>query len=272
MKVDFHTHTSASDGTDNTKVLIEKAIQAKIKCIAITDHDTVRGISSDFINENRIKIIPGVELSAAYKPGIMHIIGLNIDINNKKLQLNFNFLKENRDRRFWAILEKIQNLGININKEDVQKVAEGSSSYSRNHFATVLINKGYAKSRKEAFEKYLVSGSPAYVSKVKLSPNDCIQLILNAGGIPVLAHPNQLKLEEDELFSKVKELKSMGLQGIETYIPFVDESKLENYRSIALKLELLNSGGSDYHGSVKENIKLGIEFDASKILERMNLF
>jgi len=273
---DFHSHTTVSDGSLSPRQLVEKAFNEGIKTIAITDHDNIGGISdaSKRGKELGIKVIPGVEISIDYSPGTMHMCGYNIDINNKELLNGLVFVQEARRNRNPEIIKKMNKLGIDINLDEVKSVA-GSDQIGRPHFARILIEKGYAKDIKEAFEKYLAKGAPCYLDKKRLSLDKAIKMILNAKGLPVLAHPVQLGLKDEAEYREFfQEMKNKGVLGIEAYSSHQTDVENQMFFNLATELDMMVFGGSDFHGDTKPKVKLGVfgrnvKIDLSTLLKQL---
>lgn len=252
MKVDLHLHTTYSDGLLTPEEVVRKAVALGLQTIAITDHDTVDGILPAIVEVRKYKgfeVIPGIELSSHCNGQEVHILGYYIDYEDLNLQKILLDLQENRKKRLEKIIVKLNNMGINIDIKDVQKKALGSS-LGRPHIALALMEKGHVSSTKEAFEKYLAKGRPAYVPRKKLTPFDAIKIIKESGGIPVLAHPGLL--EDDSI---IPELISNGLMGIEVIHKEHTEAQTAYYTNVALAKNLLLTGGSDSHG--EEPLLLG---------------
>ena len=252
--IDLHTHTTASDGSCTTKELITLAKKIGLKAIAITDHDSVDGLN--YSDDEEIEIIPGIELSCDFERE-MHIVGLYIDKNNPALKAKLAILCELREKRNLKTLEILNDMGFLISVDEVKKIATGKI-WGRAHFARLMLEKGYVESTKEAFRKYLGHGRPAYITEDRMLPQECLSLIRNAGGIPILAHMHYLGLEEQPLRELILKLKSYGLMGIETKYTEYTKNYEKIYTKIAEDLNMLKSGGSDFHGFMKPDIKLGI--------------
>ncbi|WP_418790804.1 PHP domain-containing protein [Phosphitispora sp. TUW77] len=256
--IDLHVHTTASDGTMTPEKTVFYAARSGLRAVAITDHDTVDGLPEALEAGLRagIEVVPGVELSVDY-PGQMHILGYYVDPENSKLSRELAGLKGNRDRRNPKIVAKLRQLGFDINMDEVIRES-GGVIVGRPHFAAVLKKKGYVTCVDEAFDLYLGAGKPAYVKKDKISPDQGIQMILNSGGIPVLAHPGYLKVncgEEFELL--IGELQERGLLGIEAYYTTHTAEQTAYYVAMAALKGLLVTGGSDFHGDNKPHISIG---------------
>ncbi len=257
--IDLHTHTTASDGKLSPTELVRYAVKKKLRALAVTDHDTVEGLD-EAIGAGRqtdMEVVPGIEISAEWKTGTMHILGYYMDYNDSIFMKKIGLLQDSRAQRNPCIIKKLQQLGIDIEIEEVVAVS-GTGQVGRPHFAQVLLNKGYVKTPREAFEKYLTKGAKAYVEKYRFNPEEAIKLILKAGGIPVLSHPITLNCETIlELESVVRELTELGLRGIEAYYSDHDRGMSKICKGIAEKYKLLVTGGSDFHGENLNGIELG---------------
>jgi predicted metal-dependent phosphoesterase TrpH len=255
--VDLHTHSTASDGSLSPQELVKYAKKKGAAAISLTDHDTVEGLEAALITgqQQDLEVIPGLEISAQYNGGTMHILGYYIDPSDQGLNQELHRLQEARRDRNPKILEKLRNLGIPITFDQVQALAKGQ--IGRPHIAQVLLQIGAVSSLEEAFHKYLTKGAAAYVEKFRFSPHKAISLILLAGGIPVLAHPKTLRCPSfRDLKVLVKELKATGLQGIEVFYPDHNSEETGTYFSLVRELDLLYTGGSDFHGNNKEKVDL----------------
>ncbi|ADL07964.1 PHP domain-containing protein [Thermosediminibacter oceani] len=244
MKVDLHLHTTFSDGTLTPEQVVDKAFSLNLRAIAITDHDTVDGIVPAVERAKKypmLEVIPGIEINTYYGEEV-HILGYYIDYLGNTLKSTLSALQEERINRIKKIIEKLQQLGIEISFEEVQAKASGSS-IGRPHVARVLIDKKIVSSVDEAFALYLDQGKPAYVPRQKLTPYFAVDLIKKCGGIAVIAHPGVLKKQEI-----VKSLINYGIQGIEVYHKEHDDERVKYYKKIAMKYGLLMTGGSDCHG------------------------
>lgn len=256
--IDLHTHTTHSDGSATPQELIERACAKRARAVAITDHDTVGAIGEARAAAERfgVEFVEGIEISAEYSPGTMHILGYCIDGESPALAMKLRELKQARERRNPQIAYRLRLLGFDISYDEVAKVA-GNEVVGRPHFARVMIEKGYVASIQEAFDRFLKKDAAAYVEKARLSPADSIALIHEAGGVAVLAHPYQLKLESYEAADElVDELAGFGLDGIEALYSRHSPDQRESYSEIASRHDLLVTGGSDYHGSYKPDISI----------------
>lgn len=258
-QIDFHVHSTASDGTLTPTELVQHAKKNGVTTFALTDHDTVAAIDEALQEaaKQQITVIPGIEIGAAFHDDEMHILGLFINYQDEELKEKLKQLVIIRDSRNIKILDKLKNLGFDMSIEELQELA-GGKVISRAHISKLLLKKGYVESIQEAFEKYLSPGLPGYVEKQGFSPKQVIEMILDAKGIPVLAHPKYLKISTEELEQLIIELKSYGLKGIEAiYSTYSDEEEVY-YKNLAERHSLLITGGSDYHGANKPDIEMGI--------------
>ncbi len=258
--VDLHCHSTASDGTFKPAEVVQMAIEAGISALSLTDHDTIAGIAeaSAEAAKRGLDFIPGIEISADFpQPATMHILGYGVDPNSTILADLTRRLIEGRDNRNPQIIKKLNELGIKISMEEVEKEA-GGKVLGRPHMAAILMRKGYVSSIKQAFDKYLAPGGLAYFDKERLSPRESIEMILQSGGLPVLAHPIQLRYTNDgELERIVKDLTDLGLVGLEVMHSDHGDIQVEKYSRLADRYGLLKTGGSDFHGTNKFRIKLG---------------
>lgn len=268
MVVDLHTHTTASDGTFKPMELIEKAKLIGLEALAITDHDTISGfqqIDETVEKDPKLLLIKGVEISAEYPTDSLHILGFNFKDSEKVAQV-LNELIDYRNKRNELILEKMNNHGFKVTMEELKKIAKGKA-VGRPHFARLLVEKGYVQSMDEAFQRYLKDGGLFFVEKRRLKSEEAIELIKEAGGIAILAHPYQILKDGkpfpiapsvDSLEDFIKYLKFKGLDGIEAYYSTHTNSQIDELLKIAEKHDLLITAGSDFHGDNRPNVKLGL--------------
>lgn len=263
--IDLHTHTCYSDGELNPDELIKQAIDQKIGTLAITDHDTLEGIkkvdrTNPLIVNSGIEIINGIELSAKVPVGRMHILGYDIDINNINLNNKMSDLKDNSINAVLSIMEQIKrDYGIRFKYDDIKELVNANHNLGRPDLAKLCVKYGYATSIQNAFDKYLIDAYNKTRSTGKGLPyQECLELILTSGGIPILAHPKSLELSEKEFLLLLKEMINYGLKGIEVYHSTHTTEEMKYYLDIANKYNLLISGGSDFHGkTVKPDVNLG---------------
>ncbi len=261
--IDLHVHSNISDGTLTPKEVMELAYKNNLSAIALTDHDTLEGIQEaqetmdELYNQGKeIRLIPGVEITIGYKGRDIHILGLFLDPRNINLLKELEITREERNLRNEKMITNLANAGIDISAEALRK-EEGDAVLTRAHFAKYLTSHGYTKNKKEAFLKYLGSDTPYYVKREYLAPEKGIQLIHEAGGLAILAHPLLYKYSLNEIASLVQYLKQLGLDGIEAIYSMNTGDDESNMLRIANKYNLAISGGSDFHGENKPDIKLG---------------
>lgn len=259
-KIDLHTHSTASDGTLSPSRLAEYAYEKKLRAVALTDHDTLDGVEEfcDKCRDLGIEPIPGIELSANYECEL-HILGLFIDINNEELNRKLNELQHSRNTRNAQMLQKLEEYGIHITPDMLRTHKKHATleDLGRPHIARAMVEQGYVRDMDEAFENYLGHGECCYIDRVTFTPKETIEMIKNAGGKAILAHPIYITEDEDRLFNIVSELKSYGLDGIECYYSTYPEEFTELCLRMCRSLDLLPSGGSDFHGENKADIDLG---------------
>jgi len=260
--IDLHTHTTHSDGTFTPEQLVRLALDGGFKALAITDHDTVDGVQGaiDAVGNQKLKIVAGVELSiSADLPGNghLHLLGLFVDPENKLLLDKLDYLRSKRIDRIYAILEKLNDLDLELSTDDLN--LEGAQiSIGRPHIARIMVNHGYVKSIYEAFNLYLNKGQPAYVAKEIFDLEGVIEIIHNAGGLAIMAHPVSLGFEDYSQFTEyISDLLSRGMDGIEAYSSFHSPEFTEFLLHFARKKNICISGGSDFHGANKPEIALG---------------
>ncbi len=247
-KVDLHMHTNHSDGVYSPSEIVNKAKEAGLEAISISDHDSINGIEEAIETGNSIgvEVIPGVEISSEYNGKEVHILGYFINIKDPEFKRYLQFFREERVKRAERILEKLDNLGLHLTFDDVMEVAK-NSAIGRPHIAKAMHAKGLVSSYYEAFNKYIGNGCPAYEKKVHLSPESAYKIITDAGGLSFIAHP--AFMQEDVL----KDLIESGVDGIEVYHPSHPAQKVKFYKGIVSEYYLLESGGSDYHGGQRND-------------------
>lgn len=263
MKIDLHIHSSASDGSFSPAEILNAVQKINLGAFSITDHDTIDGNKTVIKSGIPVSVnfLSGVEISS-YPPepfsssGSFHILGYGIDIEDEPLNQSLLKFQKARNDRNPKIISKLNNLGIDISIEEVAAKA-GAGLIGRPHIAKLLIEKGYAATVKEAFNKYLARGGAAFVDKYRIDCENAIKLIRNAGGIPVLAHPVTLGMEFPQTEILLKKMVEFGLLGIEAIYTTHSPEDTQKYCLLADKLGLLITGGSDFHGSFKDNVEIG---------------
>jgi hypothetical protein len=258
--IDLHTHSTCSDGTFAPPALVREAKAAGLTHLSLTDHDTVDGVAAAREEARRqgVAFVGGLEISAEFQPGTMHILGYGFREDDGALNERLRYVRRCREERNPKIAQNLRDLGFDLTMEEVSAVS-GGGVVGRPHFARVMLDKGYVATLQEAFDRFLAKGRPAYVNKVRLSPAESISVIRNAGGVAVLAHPLQLKLGLDgALEEAVERLVGLGLQGIECYYRNHTAEDTAAMLALADRLRLVATGGSDFHGSNRPHIRLGV--------------
>ncbi|MEI7900339.1 MAG: PHP domain-containing protein [bacterium] len=258
--IDLHLHSTNSDGSETPEELVRRGRQAGLTALALTDHDTMGGVEA-FLGACRtqgITGIAGVEISAAVEDGsgALHLLGYGVNPECPLVQESLERVLAGRAWRNEQILAKLKELGLELEWAEVQACA-GRDVIGRTHFAQAMIVRAAVASVPEAFDRYLAKGRPAYVDRYRLDPEEGIRMIREAGGIAVIAHPFSWETDEVKLEEGLHGLKMLGLAGIEAlYAKYTLEQTVTLLR-LAKKLELLTTGGSDYHGTVKPDIAMG---------------
>ena len=254
---DLHMHSTASDGTLTPDAVVERAAALGCGCMALTDHDTVAGLSEATAAAEAcgIRLIPGIEMSCGGDREI-HVLGYGFAPDHPAILEYCRHKREERFLRAERMVERLAENGMPIGLERVLRLAKGAPG--RPHVARALIEAGHATSVKEAITRFLIPGKCAYVPKSEVSVAQAVRVLAQAGGIAVLAHPAQLSIGKEALESVVCEWASQGLRGIEVYHPSADAGDLPRFLGIARRLDLLVTGGSDFHGcEVKPDIEIG---------------
>ncbi|MBI2872707.1 MAG: PHP domain-containing protein [Chloroflexi bacterium] len=243
--VDLHLHTTASDGQLSPTRLVDMLAARGLRVAAITDHDTTAGMEEALQAAHRypaLTIIPGVELSTDVPGGEIHLLGYLSNYNDPHLQDALRRFREGREVRGRRIVEKLAELGMPIEWERVRELA-GDGAVGRPHVARAMVEKGYVSQIPEAFTKYIGRDGPAYVERLKLTPEEAVRLVVETGGLPVLAHPAEVA----ELDTVLVSLKAAGLVGMEVYYAQYPAPKRSRLAEAARRHDLLPCGGSDYH-------------------------
>jgi predicted metal-dependent phosphoesterase TrpH len=257
--IDLHVHSAASDGSYAPAEVVRLAKEGGLAAFALTDHDTVDGLPEAVAAGARygVEVVPGVEISARFPGGTMHILGLAIDYTNGHLDERLAVLKRARAERNPRIIAKLNGLGLAVTMAQVEAIA-GGGQVGRPHIARALLEAGYVDDLQEAFDQYLGWHRPAYVSKFRFDQGEAIAMIREVQGVPVLAHPFTLGLgSAHALRHQLMELKKLGLAGVEVFYSEHAPEQQDLYLHLARELDLLVTGGSDYHGANKPEIALG---------------
>jgi len=252
MCIDLHTHSIYSDGISTPAELVELAQNNGLQGLALTDHDTVEGVSEvqQLGRLAGITIMTGVEISTTLRQYTLHILGYGIDPTAPELHQWLLPLQEGRAKRNTAILNKLQELGIKITAEEVREISRCGQT-GRPHIARLLIEKGVVDNFNDAFRLYLGRNKPAWESRFSYSAVETIDMIHRIGGLAVLAHPGQLDPEMRVQTLLIKELALRGLDGIELYYPSHTRKIKKKLKAIAAEHNLIATGGSDFHGNTR---------------------
>jgi 3',5'-nucleoside bisphosphate phosphatase len=264
VSIDLHIHTTASDGTFTPAQVVSHAHRLKLKAIAITDHDTVAGSKEALLSgiPPSLEFLTGVEISAtppSFYPGSgsFHLLGYSIRLDDPQLNRTLEKLQQARKNRNPAIINRLNELGISITLDEVRREA-GEGQLGRPHIAQFMVKKRAVASIDEAFDRFLGTGKPAYVDKQRVECFKAIEIILAAGGVPVLAHPGLLDYKTDnQLDELIGELKKAGIQGVEVYYSGHTPDQTRRYAELAKRHDLLMTGGSDFHGAIQPEIEMG---------------
>jgi len=260
-KFDLHTHSCASDGSDHPAEIVRAAKTLGIELLALSDHDTVRGIAEAQAEADRlgVSLLPAVEMGTEFSEEL-HILGYDIDIQHAPLLAALDRADRDRSERNERMMDKLAALGMDVRPH----MPKGLQTFTRMHVALALVAGGYVKTTNEAFDRYLKKGRPAYAAAQRLQPKDAIELIRSAGGIAVLAHPCLLKCNAQQLIPKLIEY---GLQGVEAYYPASSVGQTKEFCSIAKRCGLMITSGSDYHGAHRPKSPLGCAWTERDALE-----
>lgn len=257
-RIDLHLHTRYSDGSLTPAEVVQLAHQAGVTAMAITDHDIVDGIphAMEAATKLDIEVIPGVELSSCFNEQELHVLGYFFEWQNPTFRENLAQQRRSRQIRNPQTIERLKALGLELSEDEV-KAKAGSDSIGRPHIAQVLVDKGYVRDIQEAFDQYLKEGAPAYVPRTLADTREVIAWIRNAGGVPVLAHPTWTRCQGESLYRLCTCLKEAGLLGLEVFYSSHNRRQTSQYLELAKGLDLLVTGGSDFHGAANPAIQVG---------------
>ncbi|MGH2425861.1 MAG: PHP domain-containing protein [bacterium] len=265
MRIDLHTHTTASDGLLSPEQLVEKARQAGVEVLAVCDHDSTEGVDAAVAAGKRsgVEVIPAVEINTDVDQGEVHVLGYFLDHREGWLQEFLRKLRDGRVNRARQMVEKLNALGIKIDFARVRELARGA--IGRPHVAWAIVEAGAAKSVDEAFTRYIGRNGPAYVERLKVLPEEAVQVILRAGGIPVLAHPGW-----GFHGPLIPQLVAAGLEGLEAYYPDHTPAMQAHFLSLANQHNLLVTGGTDYHGEgFATKAAVGSQYVPTEVVEKL---
>jgi len=259
--IDLHMHSNCSDGFYPPEQLVEWASELGLSAIALTDHDTTKGVETAIKRGKAlgVEVIPGCELSVTYSGGTFHLLGYYVDYTNDEFNVTMAQIMESRHERNRKIVAALNEHGMPITHEELLEEA-GEATVGRPHMAQIMIRKGYVSDFREAFDKYLAEGMACYFPSENFGPERAIKLVLAAGGVPVIAHPFWLNRKSlEDLDAYIGELVGYGLRGMEIVYPDHSPEIQRAYIEIAKKYDLIVTGGSDFHGGgvVKPEVTLG---------------
>jgi len=257
--IDLHTHSTASDGTDPPETIPELAAAGGCGAVALTDHDTVVGLDTAGRRAAQVgvELIRGCEVSCAFSGASTHVLVYFIDRDESPLHDELERLREDRVRRNRQLAERLESLGILLTYDEAVGLASREDSLGRPHFAQLLVAKGAAESIPDAFDRWLGQGRPAYVPKARLHPGELARVARASGAVCVLAHPLTLDLPPNELEGAVAELAELGFSGLEAHYGSYRPEQRRELVALAGRHDLVATGGSDYHGTVKTGLSIG---------------
>ncbi len=258
VAVDLHTHSSASDGSDPPATVVRRAADAGLSALALTDHDNLDGIpeARAAADELGLTLIAGTELSVEWSTGPMHLLVYFLEPGPGPLQDAMVEIRRGRDDRNHRLAERLRTLGLDITYEEVAAEA-GGSGVGRPHFAAVMVSKGYVPDISAAFDRYLAAGRPGYEPRMRLDAESAIRLARESAAIPVIAHPHTLGVGVDDYNTAFRSLTDVGLGGIECYYGEYSPELREHLAGVAQSLGIIATGGSDYHGTYKQDLDIG---------------
>ena len=257
--IDLHTHSRVSDGSETPSRVIELAKEAGCSAVALTDHDRFDGLgeAQKKAEELGIELVPGVEISCHWEIGTMHMLVYFVDQHSSPLAATLIEMQMAREDRNRTIVSLMNESGIDITYAELAEEG-GGSGLGKPHFAQLLVKKGIVSNLQEAFDRFLEKGRPFYVHKITYAPEEMIDLALQSGGVPVLAHPYSISSNEEEIPGIIAQWAEAGLAGIEAYYGRYDLQKRTTLVNLADRLGIVATGGSDFHGDYKPDLMVGI--------------
>ena len=244
--VDLHLHTTASDGRLTPPELVRLVAQTNIRVFSITDHDSMEGLAAaqeEVAAHPALTLVPGVELGTEVAGGEVHMLGYFLDPADADLQRALASFRQGRDGRARRMVEKLATLGVPVEWARIEELAQGGV-IARPHVALALMERGHVASFQDAFDTYIGNDGPAYVSRDKMAPEEAVGLILDHGGVPVLAHPARYMLNLEE---QLPALTSAGLVGMEAFYKDYNAEEVEHLLALCQEYDLVPCGGSDFH-------------------------
>jgi 3',5'-nucleoside bisphosphate phosphatase len=268
-KIDLHVHTKASDGVYTPTEIIDYAIKNGISSLAITDHDTLSGLpeAMDYAKKTGYDLIPGIEFGLQYPAGSFHLVGLFVDYFNPALLEITERLKKSRLERINKIIESLKEYNIDLSLLEIEKEASGAA-LGKPHIARLMVKKGYAADLPYVFKNYMIKGKPGHVKRDRITLNEAVIAIKNAGGIPIIAHPVSLNFKSFDEFEKLLiEFIQSGVEGLEVYSSMHTMKDVTAFLDIAEKNNILVSGGSDFHDESSKQI--GVYTDGNYVPDHL---
>jgi 3',5'-nucleoside bisphosphate phosphatase len=262
MRIDLHTHSSVSDGTDTPTQLVRKAAEAGLDVLGLTDHDTFDGLREARLAAEvaGIVVLPGIEMSCQLDGASVHLLGYGCDPHFEPLLDELARVRVGRSGRLPEMLAKLADLGLPLSELEIAEQVGASPSLGRPHVADAMVAKGYVKDRQEAFDRFLHEGGPAYANRYSCDLRRGVELVRRAGGVPVIAHPWGRGRDRELTPARLSELTmEYRLEGVEVDHPDHDADTRERLRALASRLGLLTLGSSDHHGLGKANNPLACE-------------
>ena len=260
-QIDLHTHSTCSDGSFTVKELMDYAHEKGLAAIALTDHDTVKGDeeAEKYVKDNcpDSEFIPGIEFSTVNEGKDVHVVGLYVDYKDEKFLGKLQSFMDSRVERNKKMCKKLTDAGLPMSYEELTE-AFPNTVITRAHYAKLMLENGYVNSRQEVFDRYIGDNCPYYVPRENISPEQAIEAIVENGGVPILAHPVLYHMSDAKLEALVKRLIDAGLKGIEAIYTTYEAYEERQIKELAAKYDLFVSGGSDFHGTNKKDIDLGV--------------
>ncbi|MBD3165018.1 PHP domain-containing protein [bacterium] len=268
--IDLHAHSTASDGSLTPSELVSLARDSHLDAIALTDHDTIEGLPEAFDAGRRygVEIVPGVEISAVAPAGQLHILGYLFDPDSAALHDALQWMQQQRASRNPRLAQRLRELGIPVEMEHVKEIA-GTGQVGRPHFARALVELDAASDIEEAFQRYIGEQGIAYIPKTRMEPERAFDAIRAAGGLPVVAHPIYMERHGVRLEEHLPRWIEMGLAGLEVYYSAHSERDMRRFDALVDRFGLIKTGGSDYHGDPKPDIRLGTGFGNLRVPYRL---
>ncbi|MFQ6102411.1 MAG: PHP domain-containing protein [Anaerolineae bacterium] len=267
-RVDLHIHSTTSDGVFTPSEVVYLSLERGLAVIALTDHDTLGGVAEaqQAAVGTGLEVIAGVEVNSEGAWGDLHFLGYYVDPENRPLREKLQAMRDARVGRARKMVQRLSEMGMPLEWEEVRALASGES-VGRPHVARALLNRGYVKTMQEAFDRFIANGGPAYVPRLRLIPPEVIQAIIEAGGVPVLAHPSH---SGPAAVERIPEFVGYGLRGVEVYYPGHSPEEIEMLLELCREYGLLATGGTDFHGpGSSEGAPLGSVYVPLECVERL---